>query len=289
MFKPKTKEEPPVRRRLAERENNTSYSVSRTISETAKTQNQVSERQTAHKRQLRHKRVNGFLLFCLTSSLLAVLIISQLFFNAIYISFNEDTDQVIKSPDFTRLADLAKDYLNDHPLQRVSFLLDQNSLKQYIQTKMPEISDLRLQKANLFSSSLSISLRHPIARYGAEFVDASGVVFSNNFYKDPALNIVDNSGAAAGGLSGKFLSFVGQVIKELDKKVLVTDSVVVPSGAMRYVEFRLQGVPYPFKAQIDRDPVGQANDISRMKEYLTEKSITPGYVDVRVEGKGYYR
>jgi hypothetical protein len=284
-----SKDKPPVRRRLAERETSSNYAISRTISDTAKTQEQISERQKERKRNLRHRRFNSFLLACVIASLAVVVLLSQLFFDFVYISFQENTDKVTKSPDFSKISDLTKEYLGSHPLQRVVFLLDQAGLQQYIQTALPEIDEVKLQKANLFSSSLAISLRHPVAKYGNNFVDAKGVVFGNNYYDEPIISIIDNSGVASEGLSSRFLSFVGQVVTELDMRSASVESVVVPSGSVRYVEFRLSGVKYPFKAQIDRNPISQAADIVNMRDYLSEKGLSPSYADVRVESKGYYR
>jgi len=70
---------------------------------------------------------------------------------------------------------------------------------------------------------------------------------------------------------------------------VTTQKVVIPPRALRYVDLYLSGVSYPFKAQIDRNPANQVLDIINMKKYLDEKNITPSYVDVRVEGKGYWR
>ncbi|MDR1300103.1 MAG: hypothetical protein LBK50_00115 [Candidatus Nomurabacteria bacterium] len=283
--------EQPVRRRLAEREaeQRQEYQISRTISDSSTKRVKKSQRDKVHRTALRRKRFHGFVFFCVFVSLIAALALSQIYFDSVYVSFNEDTDKVVKSPDFDKIARLTKEYLNDHPAQRVSFLLDQSDLNRYIQKEMPEIENAKLQKANLFSSSLTLSLRHPVAKYGDAFVDASGTVFSQNHYNEPTINIIDNSGANVEGLTAKFLSFVGQVITGLKGQELAVESVVVPSGAVRFVEFRINGVGYPFKAQIDREATGQVADIINMKKYIENKGIIPSYVDVRVEGRGYYR
>jgi hypothetical protein len=98
--------------------------------------------------------------------------------------------------------------------------------------------------------------------------------------------VVDSDAVA----SSRFLSFVGQVTAELGKNDVGTvERVVIPTGAIRYVEFYLGGRKYPFKAQIDRDPVGQAADIAAMMKYVDNNKITPTYVDVRIAGKGYWK
>ena len=44
-----------------------------------------------------------------------------------------------------------------------------------------------------------------------------------------------------------------------------------------------------FKVSLDRGTGVTAEDISRMLKYLQDRGLTPGYVDVRVEGKAYYQ
>ena len=65
--------------------------------------------------------------------------------------------------------------------------------------------------------------------------------------------------------------------------------VVIPRGSIRYVEIYLAGRAYPFKAQITREPEGQAADIAAMVRYLDSRNIRPSYVDCRVEGRAYWK
>jgi hypothetical protein len=124
------------------------------------------------------------------------------------------------------------------------------------------------------------------------YVDAEGVVFSRNYFAEPSVKITDNSGVSPTdgvAASPRFLSFVGQTTAEIAKiGGGAVDRVVIPSGAIRYVEFYLAGRAYPFKAQIDRYPASQAADIVAMAKYLDAHQIAPNYVDVRVAGKGFW-
>jgi hypothetical protein len=86
------------------------------------------------------------------------------------------------------------------------------------------------------------------------------------------------------------LSFVGQVISSVAEQGGGTvEKVVIPSGAIRYVEIYLVDRSYPFKAQIDRNGTAQASDIAQMVKYLDSKGIKPSYVDARVAGKAYWK
>jgi hypothetical protein len=289
--KTKKPSQQPVRRRLStsDQVRPKTYSRARTMSDVSRARKFRSERNEEQKKARRAKRSRTFLVTCLIISLSAILILTQIHFDAIYVSFNDDTDKVTKQPDFEKMTDLTREYLSRHPFERISFLLNQSGLNQHIVDNMPEIQATNLQKANLFTSSLSISLRHPLASFKGQYVDSEGVVFQNNFYNSPQIEMIDNSGAGESNLSGSFLGFIGQVLSGLNHKNLTVKKIVIPPGALRYVEFYLEGLSYPFKAQIDRQAASQVSDIVNMKKYLESKSITPSYVDVRVEGKGYWR
>ena len=51
----------------------------------------------------------------------------------------------------------------------------------------------------------------------------------------------------------------------------------------------LEGVEWFFKVTVDRDAAVTAEDMERMVRYLRERDLKPGYVDVRVEGKAFYK
>jgi len=283
--------EQPVRRRLStsDQVKPKTYSRARTISNMPKIRKFRSERDEEAKKEKRSRRSHMFLVTSLIVALTTVLALTQVYFDATYVSFNDDTDKVIKQPDFDKMTALTREYLKQHPFQRINFLMNREGFRQFMTERMPEIKEAKLQKANLFTNSLSVSLRHPIASFKNQYVDSEGVIFDNNFYSSPKLEIIDNSGAATSSLPSSFLGFIGQVVAGLSKSGLTTQKIVIPPGALRYAEFYLEGVSYPFKAQIDRNPGRQVSDIVNMEKYLEEKNIIPSYVDVRVEGKGYWR
>lgn len=267
------------------------YGVSKALTSAKKTADLSRRRQRDIKKRERRKTVKNFLMFCIIVSLLVVGVITQISFDDMYVSFDGTTsvDKVVRNPDYDEILKLVKNYFFENPAQRVSFLLDRERLNGYIQGKRPEVLDVIITKAGLFESAVKITLREPLARYGDRFVDERGAVFSENFFREPDITIVDGNEMMAEGVSGKFLSFVGQVISELKLRGEVVERVEIPKGAMRYVEFYLTGAGYPFKAQIDREASSQASDMSNMKNYLSERGIAPLYADMRVESKGYYK
>jgi hypothetical protein len=259
------------------------------MSDVAKLRKFRSDRDEELKKTKRSRFSHKFFGACLVASAVLALALTQIYFNATYVSFNDDTDSVTHQPDFVKMTTLTQEYLNQHPFERVSFLLNEEALKQYIISRMPEIKEAKLRKASLFANSLSVSLRHPLASFKNQYVDSEGVVFKNNFYSSPQIEMVDDSGAGENTLSSNFLGFIGQTISGLNDAKLPTRKIVIPPGALRYVEFYVEGVSYPFMVQIDRDASHQVLDIVNMKKYLDEKKIVPSYVDVRVEGKAYWR
>ncbi|MCL1929731.1 hypothetical protein FWF93_01190 [Candidatus Saccharibacteria bacterium] len=283
--------EQPVRRRLyvSDQVKPQAYSRARTISNVSKARKFRSDRDKELEKEKRVHRSRMFFAYCLVASLATTLVLTQIYFDATYVSFNDDTDEVIKQPDFDKMTALTREYLSQHPFERISFLMNNDGFEQYLVKQMPEIKEAKLKKANLFSNSLSVSLRRPEARFKNQYVDAQGMIFENNFFSPPELEIIDNSGAGDSSLPGSFLSFIGQVASGLSDAGLVAQKVVIPPGALRYVELYIDGVSYPFKAQIDRVPARQVADIISMKKYLEGKNLIPSYVDVRVEGRGYWR
>lgn len=267
------------------------YGVSRALINTKKTTDLSRKRQRDFKKRERQKAIRGFLAFCLTIALVVVGAITQIYFDDMYVSFDgaATVNRVVKDPDYDKILGLVKGYFFENPAQRGSFLLDERRLNEYIQNRMPEILSVSITKAGLFESAVKVSLREPLARYGNRFVDEHGVIFSENFFREPDITMIDSNGMITEGVSSKFLSFVGQVISELKLHSEVVERVEIPRGAMRYVEFYLVGVNYPFKAQIDREAFSQASDIFNMKNYLSDRGILPLYADMRIEGKGYYK
>lgn len=67
--------------------------------------------------------------------------------------------------------------------------------------------------------------------------------------------------------------------------------VVVPEGKMRELYVDIEGVMPYFKVNVDRDSAVTAEDISRMIKYLNDRGLTEElkYIDVRVEGKAFYK
>lgn len=67
------------------------------------------------------------------------------------------------------------------------------------------------------------------------------------------------------------------------------DHVILPFQKAREIDVYVAERTEYYKLSIERGSAVQAEDISRMIRFLDEKKITPQYVDLRIEGKAYYK
>lgn len=99
--------------------------------------------------------------------------------------------------------------------------------------------------------------------------------------------IVDESGR--GQISMRMREYIIQL--EEDFKVLgyTVTKVILPATTSRELYVDLAGETMYFKVSMDRGAAVTVEDAVRMMKYLREKDLHPEYVDVRIEGKAYYK
>lgn len=103
----------------------------------------------------------------------------------------------------------------------------------------------------------------------------------------PEMKIVDdNHSEQISSRVKEYLYFLEGDLKDLGFTPL---RAVLPAGKMREFDIDIEGVTSYFKVTIDRDAAVTAEDISRMVKYLKENNLEPAYVDVRVDGKAFYK
>lgn len=103
----------------------------------------------------------------------------------------------------------------------------------------------------------------------------------------PTVRIMDEDGMTK--VSERIKDYVGQLEKDLADLKYKVVKVVMPAGKSRELYIDLAGRQSYFKVSIDRATAVTAEDIDRMARYLDERNLKPEYVDVRVEGKAYYK
>lgn len=92
-----------------------------------------------------------------------------------------------------------------------------------------------------------------------------------------------------GQISMRVNQYIGeleQAFADLGYKVV---KVTLPTGKSRELYVDLEGREAFFKVSMERGAAVIAEDAARMIRYLDGHDIHPTYVDVRVEGKGFYQ
>jgi hypothetical protein len=155
--------------------------------------------------------------------------------------------------------------------------------------------------ATIGASGFRIGVRQPVVGWevggGQYFVDDEGVSFTKNYFTSPNVSVEDQSGITPERQDGvaiasnRFLSFLGRIVGLTESTSTgVVEKVTIPAGiGSRSIEVRLEGRGYPIRVHIDRDPAAQVEDMRRAIEHFDAGGRTPEYIDVRIEGKAFYR
>jgi hypothetical protein len=287
------KKQSPIRRRLSD-DNDVSYIRSRTLSGVANERAELQSERKHENNLRRRRRKLGFIFLILTIVILLGLALMSQFVGRLSVVTNVDGRAEINKAQYGKIAD---DYFSARPFERFWFAFSEQSFSDYMVSKMPEVKSAKVHKGVFIGGELELTFREPLAMWRTndqtDYVDDTGAIFTKNYYSEPPISIIDNSGVTIDGgaiASRRFLQFVGQVASDVNAASIgQVKSITIPASAVRYVEFWIDGRPYPYKAQIDRDSKGQASDIANMAKYLDSRGLIPAYVDVRVAGKGYYK
>lgn len=107
----------------------------------------------------------------------------------------------------------------------------------------------------------------------------------------PTIEIIDEDAATTSGkITSRMKDYIGQA--EADFKALGYQSVkaVLPTGAVREVDFYLDGYSGFIKMIIDRGTAVSVEDADRLLRYLANQGITDfEYIDVRLPYKAYWK
>ncbi|MFZ2125599.1 MAG: hypothetical protein WA087_02390 [Candidatus Saccharimonadales bacterium] len=256
-----------------------------------------SSRLHAHHLTIKRRKVFGMLLLLLTATVLLWAIVSNV---TATVSVGMYDTAVSKPIDKKLYEDTIQDYLNNNPLSRLAFLMDQASLSTYITRVLPEV--LSVSQAGMVGigkTEFKLTLREPVAgwKIGGKqyYVDSNGVSYERNYYADPTVQIVDASGIVASAetgtviVSNRFLSFVGRVVAISKTYGYTVIQATLPANKTRELDIRLKGSSVLVKLSIDRAVGEQIEDMSRSLKYFAGQGLNPGYVDVRVSSRAFYK
>lgn len=273
-------------------QNPASFRVSTTLKSFHHDATEELARNKTRKLRMRRRRLGVLLLTILIICAFGIFVLSQFTGSLNSVKSNVSNLSVDDSKYYKKLVN---EYFMQNPFERFTFGRRNQALTEYIASRAPEISSVKITFSGLMNSDLRLIFREPVAMWinnqTTSYVDKSGAVFEKNLFATPNIDISDESGVSPTdgvATSSRFLSFIGQVVTVINNDESI-NHIVIPRGAIRYVEIYLNGREYPFKAQIDRDPVMQAADILAMVKYLDDNNIAPKYVDCRVAGKAYWK
>lgn len=107
----------------------------------------------------------------------------------------------------------------------------------------------------------------------------------------PTIEVIDeNIGEMQGQLTTRMSEYIGQAEADFRELGYTPVRAIIPSGAIREVDFYLEGYNGRIKLTIDRGAGVSIEDADRMIRYLKRiGKVDFEYVDVRVEGKGYWK
>lgn len=189
-------------------------------------------------------------------------------------------------------------YFGQNPLQRFGFLLNATQLQAFVQSQRSEVDSLRVDTEWYGGNPhFVVQFRQPVLVWqtaGQQFyVDAKGIAFDYDHFKQPLVAVDDESGispdSGSSVASQRFLRFLGKLVGAVNSSGKGEVEAIIIPPSTRQIDLRLKGRGYAIKTHIDRDPLQQAEDIANALKYFDEKAITPEYVDVRVVGKAFYK
>ncbi len=275
---------------------NDSYRRNRTITNSVYKSNLDlnTPRTHVHHLSLRRRKVFSTLVIILLSIAITCLIIINL---TAGITVSTATKPTIKLEQ-SRYINAIQDYLDANPLERLSFFLDQSRLTAFVSSKLPEVLSVKLiGMKNVGQTDYRLTMRQPIAGWVINskqyYVDDKGVSFEINYFLNPSVQIIDNTGtpiqAGTMSVSKRLLGFVGLVVSEANKYGYQTEKAILPAGTMREVDINITDIKPTIKLTVDRAVGEQVEDMSRAINYFSSHALDPAYIDVRVSNKAFYR
>jgi hypothetical protein len=190
-----------------------------------------------------------------------------------------------------------KKYIDQHPTQTFVVSLQNQEFFKLLIADHPEIKQLSLTSNSFgLTHSLHVTFRQPLLQWNVAgkqyYVDSDGVLFENNHFVTPKVSVEDQSGIAfsdGSAIPQRLIRYIGRMAGALQtNQIGIVSRVVVPASS-REVDIYLEGRDFAIKTHIDRDAYATAGDIKSSLSYLDGKGIKPQYIDVRIEGKAFYK
>ncbi len=259
----------------------------------ARSQLKTSRLQAHELYQFRHRIVRILGVVAIFIALLSYLIV-------VYVgTFKVTYSQPGTSPYTATYQQTIGQYFAKHPTERFGFAINRAQFATEMQAVHPELLSVDVGRSWYGGDVFFVlQFRKPLLVWetgGHRFyVDDQGVAFEYDHFGGKYVSVSDQSGISpsdSGGsvASNRFINFLGKMVGAVNAsgKGTVTD-ITIPAES-REVDLKMQGRGYLIKTDTARDPLKQAEDIINALKWFDDKKIMPQYVDVRVEGKAYFK
>ncbi len=105
--------------------------------------------------------------------------------------------------------------------------------------------------------------------------------------KEPTVAIMDEN--VGQNVSDRVKEFAVRLEDDIKIEGYEIDHIVLPYQKARQIDVYIKDRKEYYKLSIDRSSAVQAEDLGRMLRYIDTQMISCEYVDLRVEGKAYYK
>lgn len=271
-----------------------SYRRNRTITDRS-TSPEVSERARIHHLRAVRRKIGLLLLGIGLVAVIVAVCVSQ-FSGSVKVVSQSDVD-LSRQIDVDKYVSVFDEYFSKHPLERFRFFTDIRRLTLSLHDSTPEVLAVESHVMDSVGiSSYELSMRRPVASWVVDgkryYVDADGVTFNTNYYTEPRVSVVDNSGAqvvkGAAIASSRLLSFVGRVVSLSASEGIIVTSIEIPTNSMRQLNVKGKGIPM-VKMTIDKSVEGQVADMVTAISHFKSEKASVRYIDVRAAGRVYYK
>jgi hypothetical protein len=244
----------------------------------------------------------------------AIFAIIVVFISALYCLGLNNKPQVVIAPptDSTAVPPLrskqayqqgAEDILHESILNSTKFTINTARFEKQFLQRFPEVADvsislplisqqpvITLQEAE---PALLVQSSHHLVVLGKD-----GRVIMSADSLTPAVRqqltlVTDQSGLSTdlgkGVLSTTDVQFILTVLAQLKAQHLTPQTVTLPAQSQE-VDIKLNGQPYFIKFDLGTSPQQGVGAYLALKQLLDQQKVTPSsYVDVRIEGRAYYK
>jgi hypothetical protein len=293
----KVEETPSSSKHIFKRNRTLTGSTSSRFDSTSSNSDLKSPRTHAHSLSIQRRKISTILIIIVILAIPIWFLISN--FTAT-VDVNFSNTGISKTIDIKKYQDAIQDYLDQNPIGRLTFILDQSDLSGFVSAKLPEVSAVTLGRmVGIGDTSFDVTLRTPVAGWQINgqqyYVDSNGYSFRTNYFANPSVQIIDNSGityklgSTTAIASNRFLSFVGLVVTLTRESGYTVTQALLPPDTTRELELRLKETSYYVKLSIDRPAGEQVEDMVNAIRYFASHGQSPQYIDVRVSGKAFYK